>query len=159
MVQTVQKSGYFTNTFNDNREKFDALKGIEEKALQVFDQTLPDNKARPSLLQPLCHGLGLAGGLATAALGENRSYQLFKIMEDTIQKEHDSLLRKLNDNEIEDKATRKLLTSTRDIGYDYFEQNHKGIDANEAQDTDLDKYLKTATRVITTGLLKASSKL
>ena len=159
MVQTTQKAGFFTNTFQNDREKFDILKGIEEASLEILNKKLPDNKVRPSLLQPLCNGLAVVGAASVAILGEERSYKLFKVMEDTIQQEHDQMLRKLNEHEIEDKETRKLLTSTRDIGYDYFDQHHKDIDKNEEHEDNIEKYMKTATKFITLGLLKASERI
>ena len=51
--QTLDKAGIFTSTFDDNREKFDVLRGIEANALKRFIRSLPENKTRPSLLTPL----------------------------------------------------------------------------------------------------------
>ena len=78
---------------------------------------------------------------------------MLKTVEDVIQFEHDEFLRRLNDNQIADQPTRKILIKTRDAGYDYFNDNYKNIQ-EKANDDEIDKFLKTATKYTTIGLMQ-----
>ncbi|CAI2379013.1 unnamed protein product [Moneuplotes crassus] len=156
MDQTLEKISIFSNAFTAKREELDILKGsIETKSLNKLEKLLPDNKTRPSLLQPVCHGLALVGALATPFLGEERSFKVLKTMEDAIQDEHDSMLRSLNKHKIEDKKTRSILVQTRDAGYDFFDENFPELKDN-SKDTDFDKNLQTATKAFTRGFIRLS---
>ena len=92
---------------------------------------------------------------------------MIKTIEDTIQKEHDALLRKMNSNKVEDKTTRQLLVQTRDAGYDFFNDHLPHIDnktktqpkegaMNQIPDAnDAERVMITATKYITQGLMQA----
>ena len=153
LYQTINKIDAFTNTFDKDFEKLQLLKGIEEKSLEAFGKILPENKVRPSTLHPLWHAIGLIGAFSSIALGEERSMKMMKTVEDVIQFEHDEFLRRLNDNKISDQPTRQILIKTRDAGYDYFKDNYN--DNLETQkDDEIDKFLKTATKYTTIGLMQ-----
>ena len=129
--------------------------GIEAESLKQLSKILPDNKTRPSILQPFCHGLALVGAFVTPFLGEEQSFKFIKSMEDAVQEEHDSMLRKMNIHKIDDKTTRKLLVKSRDAGYDFFEKNFPDLKDNK-YDTEMDKTLEKATKYFTKGLIRLS---
>ena len=52
---------------------------------------------------------------------------MLKTVEGVIQFEHDKFLRRLNDSQIADQPTRKILINARGAGYDYFNDNYKSI--------------------------------
>jgi demethoxyubiquinone hydroxylase (CLK1/Coq7/Cat5 family) len=174
--QTTDKMNLFTNTFSESHEKFNLLRGIEAKSVEKFEHILPENKVRPSALTPLTHGLALAGAISSKVLGEQTTYKVLKAIEDGIQEEHDNLLRKMNKYDVEDKPTRQLLVTTRDAGYDYFNDNFPELKNNPEEETkkkeesaetsrkfpdsnDVEKYLTTAAKYITIGLMKAGRKV
>mmetsp|Transcript_13405 Transcript_13405/g.11902 ORF Transcript_13405/g.11902 Transcript_13405/m.11902 type:complete len:237 (-) Transcript_13405:18-728(-) len=155
--QTLDKMSIFTNTFTDKREEFDVLKGnIESEALKQFGKALPENKTRPSMLQPFCHGLALAGALASPLLGQERSFKFLKTVEDAVQEEQDEMLRLLNNHKINDKRTRQLLVKTRDAGYDFFNDNFPKLNTPPTDENDFDKNMRKATKYFTKGLIRLS---
>lgn len=90
----------------------------QEKDITSIEDTMPDHRARPSLLLPLGSLFTTLAAGSTLLLGKERSELLLYSLEKGLQDENDEQLRILNEQSITEEGLRKHIREIRDSSYD-----------------------------------------
>jgi len=132
------------------------LKNQQVDDLKKWEDTLIENRVRPSGLVPLIEFQFMTLGIVTGFLGKDVASRTTLLIEKVMEEYVDENLRILNEQELEEKDLRKSLVEVRDKGFDTTEEM---IESYQIRPSDTEEQIAKVPKLVLKTLFDVTRKV
>ena len=133
-IQCILRSNHFAMTSlkqvsenlqgsGESNQFLSEMQSIKEKNLKTIQTLMPEERARPSILNQPSQLLSQGFVCSSLIMGKEKTQVILSSIERGFQADIDEQLRILNESGVEDAALRKLLIQMRDDSFELLEKS------------------------------------